>query len=286
LPRIVLCSDLHSAPDALLALIDETSREGVFEIWCLGDIVGYGPYPMQMIRLVQTLQHDQAHASRASMVLQGNHDHGVGSGADLIRFDLDAQRIVGRQRAALPDDALRWLADLPLHAMPLDGYCLAHGSFEPDAESEYARLWVYSTQTHTKIRVQWAAANAFCSAQGVPLRVIAVGHYHVPGLWQITDQGDMINNYPPWGQASHSFDNLHRGTVVINPGSIALPREGAAHPVPSYVLLDIADDLDSLTVSFRCLKWDSSDTIAQIGADYPPILRAQLHRQLSLVCPP
>ncbi len=70
---IALISDIHSNLEALTAVLREIDRRGVSEIYCLGDIVGYGPEPEAVIDLVR---------ERCSLVLRGNHDDAVFSGAE------------------------------------------------------------------------------------------------------------------------------------------------------------------------------------------------------------
>ena len=79
--RVAVISDIHGnlhALEAVLASIDEDVPD---EIWCLGDLVGYGPQPNRCCELV---------ARRADVCLIGNHDLGVLGRIDLEIFAPDA----------------------------------------------------------------------------------------------------------------------------------------------------------------------------------------------------
>ena len=81
--RVALVSDVHGNLPAFKAVLEDAQDEGVDEIWCLGDTVGYGPRPNECCRLVQ---------ERSTVCLVGNHDLvALGSaGVDVAEFNPDA----------------------------------------------------------------------------------------------------------------------------------------------------------------------------------------------------
>ncbi len=127
--KIVIISDLHANFDALSAL-----PEFGDELWVLGDLVNYGPSPVEVVSFV---------SSRGNVVIRGNHDNAVGNDTDprcTPRYRDMALSTLEYSKSVLSTDAKRYLRDLPLmrriergkhrfylcHAIPsnpLYGYC-------------------------------------------------------------------------------------------------------------------------------------------------------------------
>src|SRR5467141_1203249 len=100
--RILIISDLHANAEALLALPQDYD-----ELWVLGDLVNYGPNPVETIDFVR---------SRASMIVRGNHDHSVGFGVDCgcsPRFRTMAEATRCYTASLLSDADKQFLRDLP-----------------------------------------------------------------------------------------------------------------------------------------------------------------------------
>src|SRR3954464_6422164 len=116
--RVAVVSDIHSnlhALEAVLAAIDEEAPD---EVWCLGDLVGYGPRPNECCAVV---------AAHADLCLAGNHDLVVLGVLDLYDFAGDAAAAAAWTRTVLADDAREFLAGLePSGSRP--GVELFHGS--------------------------------------------------------------------------------------------------------------------------------------------------------------
>lgn len=257
--RVALFSDIHAAPDALTTFMNDIAEQQVNALWCLGDLVGYGPFPLQVIHLLRGM----SAGSSPHVILRGNHDQGMATGRDLFQFDPDARSIIKQQRDHLPVTDLEWLQNLPLFAMPLDGVCLAHGAFVP--EREYDLLWVYGSRSNALAYNQLKSARTYCEARQKQLRLIAVGHYHVPSLVQWNAATQRFTDHPVWDKTCHRFED--GSPLIVNPGSITLPREGVEHPTASYALLEI--DAGYINISFRPLSWDWRATIRHMRDPYP-----------------
>ena len=116
--RIAVISDIHANLHALEAVLAAIDADGVDEIWCLGDLVGYGPRPNECVALVR---------ERASLCLAGNHDLAVLGRLELEFFADEAGAAAAWTRTVLDADAATYLGSLDSSAS-VEGVTLAHGS--------------------------------------------------------------------------------------------------------------------------------------------------------------
>ena len=150
--RVAVISDIHGNLHALEAVLAELEREQPDEIWCLGDLVGYGPQPNRCCEAV---------AARAEICLAGNHDLGVLGSIDLEDFSHDAARSARWTREQLDDEVRTWLEGLSPEA-ERDGAQLFHASARDP-------VWEYILSGE-------AAADTL-ELTSAP--VVLVGHSHV-----------------------------------------------------------------------------------------------------------
>ena len=94
--RVAVISDIHANLHALEAVLAALEAEPPDEVWCLGDLVGYGPRPNECCALVQ---------ARAAVCLSGNHDLAVIGTIDLAEFSGDAAAAAAWTRGVLDDEA-------------------------------------------------------------------------------------------------------------------------------------------------------------------------------------
>ncbi len=164
--RIALLSDIHGNLIALDAVLDDVNAKGVREIYCLGDLVGYGPDPEGVVDRMRAL---------GILTVQGNYDDGIGHrrGQCGCYFASDAARRDGEASyaftsRAIDDEHAAWLAGLP-PALRFEErgvrVLLAHGS--PRRVNEY----LLPDRTASLLVRLAAAADA---------DVVCVGHVHVP----------------------------------------------------------------------------------------------------------
>ena len=218
--RYVIISDIHSNLFALEAVLEDAPSD--LPIWCLGDVVGYGPNPNECIELLRDLQ---------VKCIVGNHDWAVMNKVDVRDFNPDAQRSVIWTQEALKPENLAYLEDLPLSLIEGE-VTLVHGSpREP--------VWEYILYPPIA-RLNFAYFNTpYCF----------VGHTHVPVLFrfQVRDDERVCESEP---LIEGGPQPLGSGRLIINPGSVGQPRDGDARS--SYAILDT----EALTLEYRRVQYD------------------------------
>ncbi len=203
--RVAVISDVHAnwhALEAVLAAIDSESPD---EVWCLGDLVGYGPRPNPCCDAVR---------ERAAVCLAGNHDLGVLGQLDLEEFAPDAVVSARWTRGVLGDDSRAYLESLSPTARTT-GVELFHGSPRDP-------VWDYVLSAE--------AAEAAFELTEEPL--VLVGHSHVP-LDLAEAEGALAGGVAPEGTEVELGSGAR---LVLNPGSVGQPRDG--DPRAGWLLLD------------------------------------------------
>ena len=229
---------MHSnlaALEAVLAAIDAAPPD---ELWCLGDVVGYGPRPNECCEIIR---------ERADICLGGNHDLAVRGTIDLEEFSGDAADAARWTRGVLIDGSRAFLDGLAPEGARHD-VALYHGSAR-DAVWEY----VLSDEA--------AAATLALS----PFPLVLVGHSHV--ALEVTWRDDTLaGGLAPGGSTVET-----RGRVLLNPGSVGQPRDG--DPRAAYLELD----LEVHTATFRRVEYDVERTQGEMrAAGLPEALAARL----------
>jgi diadenosine tetraphosphatase ApaH/serine/threonine PP2A family protein phosphatase len=189
--RVAVISDPHAnrhALDAVLAAIDDERPDAV---WCLGDLVGYGPLPNETTASVQ---------ARADICLCGNHDLAVLGTIDLAEFQCDAAAAARWTREVLDEAARTFLSSL-----------------KPSARAEGAELFHASPRDPVweYVLTFEAATDAFESTSAP---VVLVGHSHVALAVSEGENGGAA----PDGKEI----DLAAGRWLLNPGSVGQPRDG------------------------------------------------------------
>lgn len=272
--RRALISDIHGNLEALEVVLEDIKSRGISEIFCLGDIIGYGPNPRECIDRVM---------ENCTATLLGNHDQGAMFDPD--GFNIGAERAIfwTREQLESPHDRAnnekRWefLGMLP-RSHKLDPFLFVHGS-PRNPLSEY--IFPEDIYNHRKMERLFQLVEKYCFQ----------GHTHVPGVftegYQFYAPDEIDNEY-----------TLGEGKVMINVGSVGQPRDG--DPRACYVILDDGvdesagqagdtvdftgpdpgDDIDTeervsqprpapsgpIRVTFRRLPYDHEATIQKIYA--------------------
>jgi len=237
--RVAVVSDIHGNLHALEAVLAALETERPDEVWCLGDLVGYGARPNECCSAIE---------ARASIGLSGNHDLAVRGTIDLAEFSGDAGIAAAWTRTVLSDEARAYLDSLEPKGKRAD-VALFHGSARDP-------VWEYVLSDE--------AALATLALTEEPL--VLVGHSHA-ALHIAYDGYTLEGGLSPEGTEL----DLSRGRWLLNPGSVGQPRDGDARA--AYLLLDV----DARTASFRRAEYDVERTQQEIrAAGLPETLAARL----------
>jgi diadenosine tetraphosphatase ApaH/serine/threonine PP2A family protein phosphatase len=238
--RVAVVSDIHSNLYALETVLAAIEAEAPDELWCLGDLVGYGPRPNECCALI---------ADRADVCLAGNHDLGVLGTLDLVEFGGEAA-IAARWTRDVLDPEGRALLERLEPKGTAHGVALYHGSARDP-------VWEYVLSDE--------AALATLEIAGSPL--VLVGHSHVALRVAQSGDGDQDGGLAAAGTELALADVR----ALLNPGSVGQPRDG--DPRAAYLVLD----LDARRASFRRVEYDIQRTQREIReAGLPELLAARL----------
>jgi diadenosine tetraphosphatase ApaH/serine/threonine PP2A family protein phosphatase len=214
-------SDIHGNLEALQAVLGDVP-DGVEEIYCLGDVIGYGASPNDCCDLVRAY---------GMPVLSGNHDLAVTDlSMDLAWFNPVAAAAINWTREQLNEDNADFLRTRP-RMLQREGTLFVHGSVrDPD---EY----IMNEAT--------ARANlAILQSEYPDVRVCFFGHTHVKTVSPSPDG--------PYPGSPDVLDLTSGGPYLVNPGSVGQPRDGDTFA--SYVLVEEATD--GARVAYRFVEYD------------------------------
>lgn len=200
--RRALISDVHGNPKALQAVFAHIAAEGITEIYCLGDIIGYGPEPNLALDLVR---------DNCVVVLRGNHDEGARDLTTAADFNPDAYRATEWTREQL----LRYGSRDPfayiesLSSSHHDGDVSYYHASPRNPLYEY--IFPLDAMSDKKIRRIMNRVN----------RLAFVGHTHCPGIFVPDPLGF---EFIPDEIVPADFE-IPAGPVVVNVGSVGQPRD-------------------------------------------------------------
>jgi predicted phosphodiesterase len=255
-----IISDIHANLEALEATLADIKSQGIDAIYCLGDVVGYGPNPRECIDLVMSCQ----------VCLLGNHDQGALF--DPEGFNAGAERAIFWTRKMLEAGDLkgnerRWefLGELPrLHREP--GLLFVHGSARNPLNEYVFPEDIYNQRKMERI---FGLVDRYCFQ----------GHTHIPGVFT-----EDLNFLAP-EEIDFKY-TLGGQKVLVNVGSVGQPRNGDNRA--SYLILDDGElqrtsaqsagqngsdepaqsnasrPAKSVTINFRRVEYDFERTIAKI----------------------
>ncbi len=218
--KIALIADIHANRQAWTTTYADLCAHRPDRIVCLGDIIGYGPNPADVLEaLYSTVDH----------FLAGNHDAALCSRIDPANFNDAAREILEWTRAALDPRALRFLEKLPA-VIEGPGFACTHADPADPMRFGY-------------ILTPEDARRAFDAR---PEPVLFIGHSHVPAIFAQGLDGT-VRTFPPQDFA------IEPGTrYLINVGSVGLPRDG--DPRAAYCIFNST----ARTVRFHRVPFDAA----------------------------
>ncbi len=231
-----ILSDIHANQAAFEAVLQDIENEGVKEIYCLGDIIGYGPDPKSCLEL----------AIGFPLNLMGNHEEAVLFGA--FGFNPKAKAAIDWTRDQLnstePMEKKRdlWNFIGGLVRQHVEGEILyVHGSpRDPTREYIFYQDW----QDRKKMD------EVFASPSDISWKICFTGHTHYPGIFTqdqpyrfLEPKG--VNNELKWDELTYR--------VIVNVGSVGQPRDGDRRA--SYVILEDGK------LHFKRVEYDVKRTI-------------------------
>jgi diadenosine tetraphosphatase ApaH/serine/threonine PP2A family protein phosphatase len=237
--RIAVVSDVHSNLPALEAVLEEIGKVHADMICCLGDIVGYGPFPNECVALIR---------KHAAAVVKGNHDSGLLGETPIRDFNNLGKQSLRWTGEVIAAEHLEFLRGLPM-LTTVGPLTLVH------ATPANPGSWTYIlTMEH--------AREAFGA---MTTELCCIGHTHVP---VVIGEDSSINSFRPPQKHSPGGSRF-----LINVGSVGQPRDG--DPRAAFGLLDTG----AWTYELIRVEYDVEGTAAAIlNAGLPKELAQRLYR--------
>jgi len=242
-----IISDIHGNLEAFQAVLEDINLQKVDEIFCLGDVVGYGPNPCECVELVQ---------KHCKVVLLGNHDQGVLF--DPEGFNVVADKAIQWTREQLEqrdrrakhssNQLMDFLGELPRNYRDTPGNNLfVHGSARRPIDE-----YVFPEDRYNALKMQniFELIDRYCFQ----------GHTHIPGVFSTAPEftsPDVPLDAPK--NISECRIALPDGKAMINVGSVGQPRD--QDPRSCYVIVD-----DEQSVRFRRVPYPCEKTCEKIHA--------------------
>jgi putative phosphoesterase len=240
--KTLIVSDLHSNDEALTTLLQRVRRKKFDRVFCLGDFVGYGAQPNQVLEKMRKLRGKK-------FFVRGNHDRVIAGLDDATAFNAAARAAALWTRDHLSSANRTFLKNLPLGPIMVDDQLMiCHGS--PIDEDQYL----------------FSEADAYASLQRNPqASVIFFGHTHLPSVFALVGERRMTARI----YRNDAIVKLDRSArYLINPGSVGQPRD--RNPQASCAIYDS----ERHSIQFIRVDYD-------IASAQEPILRAGLPRILA-----
>ncbi|MFG6100732.1 metallophosphoesterase family protein [Leptothoe sp. EHU-05/26/07-4] len=252
--KLAVISCIHGNYEALNAVLSDIDAQKADQIYCLGDLVGYGPYPNEVVDRIRSLE---------IPTCQGCWDEDIVEGLNACECSYPSQLAEQRGKLAhewtnteIRPDVREYLATLPL-SLKRDNLCFVHGS--PNSQHEYLLPSMDG----------FAALERVLSTDA---DVLFCGHTHVPYVRELADTKLSVTvKSPAQTEGSQQFQaELKR---IINAGSVGEPRHG--RPNATYVLYDT----ETTQVTLREVAYDYTRTcLAILEKGLPAIFAWRLAR--------
>jgi predicted phosphodiesterase len=233
--RIALFGDIHANLEALEAVLDDASRQGVTDYVCMGDIVGYNADPAACLERVKAMD---------CPTVKGNHDEDASGTHSLDNMNPVAAAALQWTRDQLSEEQRQWLRRLRMVRQVSD-FTVVHSTLDQPAN------WNYVT-------------NRFDAMSNFSYQFTQVcfhGHTHVPRVYAKSDKVQEV--------AAESVAIEENTKYFINVGSVGQPRDCDWRAC--YAIYDLEHQL----VVFRRVEYDLPRTQAKIIAAGLPEMLAE-----------
>lgn len=252
--KLAVMSCIHGNYEALNAVLSDIDDQNADQIYCLGDLVGYGPHPNAVVEMIRSLD---------IPTVQGCWDEDIVDGLNACECSYPSQLAEKRGRLAhewtnevIQPEVRAYLATLPM-ILKQDNLCFVHGS--PNSQHEYLL----------------PSMDGFAALERVlatDADVLFCGHTHVPYVRRL-ENGTLTVQVQQPGQDPSETQFTTPVKQMINAGSVGEPRHG--RPNATYVIYDT----DTTQVSLREVAYDYGKTCADIlEKGLPPIFAWRLAR--------
>jgi predicted phosphodiesterase len=232
--KYLIISDLHSNIEALTAVLGSIKRKKMDRVLVLGDLVGYGASPNQVV--------DTIRKTKNAIVIRGNHDKvasGIENGENFNRAALQSAQWTQKKLTA---DNRSYLNHLPQGPVLVDGSILvAHGT--PLDEDAYL----------------FSDYDAYEVFQVMDFNLCFFGHTHLPVIYAVSNQ--RLYTFRPNGERVR-IELMQGFKYLINPGSVGQPRD--KNPLASFAIYDS----DHRSITFKRISYSiprSQEKILRAG---------------------
>jgi predicted phosphodiesterase len=245
--RYLLLSDVHSNLEALFTCLDLAGGK-YDQAVCLGDLVGYGPNPNEVVDKIRNL---------CKVVIRGNHDKACCGIDDAAEFNPYARMATEWTREALTPKHIDYLRALPMGPALMEGFICVHGS--PEDEDEYIL----------------GPGQAIPLLRNPAAQLACFGHTHLQGGFMLLKSGRFQSIRLPASPDGLSltlpFEDGAR--YLVNPGSVGQPRDH--DPRAAFAVLDT----DRKEVEYYRITYDVAQTQSKMEKAGLPL---PLYRRLEL----
>ena len=231
--KIAIISDVHANLEALEAVLAKIDDEGVGNIICLGDVVGYGGNPNECVNLVRR---------NTLVTLLGNHDAATTGAMNLYYYRESARNVISETRNMLTPVNYEWLYSLPF-TYQMKGAAFYHGAPLIPSSFFYV-VKEEEAQAHTRVFPRLAPISF-------------IGHSHMPNVFMVTKR---------------HVKKIHEGILepsdkvkyIVNVGSVGQPRD--KDPRAAFLIWDVdTNEVNNIRVEYNIAS--AAKHIIDLGFD-------------------